>query len=55
LFIPSRRSAQKLGEKAGLSRLEWAEKSDSHLNDMGGIERGIQNPSCLKLIQIAKS
>jgi transcriptional regulator with XRE-family HTH domain len=46
---------RKLRLKAGISQLELAEKSECHLNYIGGIERGTQNPSYLKLVKISKS
>ena len=39
--------------KRKYSQLVLAERADSHLNYIGGIERGQQNPSLGKIISIA--
>jgi transcriptional regulator with XRE-family HTH domain len=44
---------RKLREGAGLSQEGLADASDVHLTHIGGLERGIRNPSYTTLLRVA--
>jgi transcriptional regulator with XRE-family HTH domain len=44
---------QQLREDAGLSQEALADLSDIHLTHIGGLERGVRNPSYVTLLRIA--
>ena len=46
---------RRLRIRQGLSQEELAERSASHTNYIGGIERGERNPSVMKIVAIAKA
>jgi transcriptional regulator with XRE-family HTH domain len=44
---------QRLREEAGLSQEALADLSDVHLTHVGGLERGVRNPSYATLLRLA--
>jgi transcriptional regulator with XRE-family HTH domain len=44
---------QSLREEAGLSQEALADLSDVHLTHVGGLERGVRNPSYATLLRLA--
>jgi transcriptional regulator with XRE-family HTH domain len=44
---------QQLRENAGLSQEALADASDVHLTHIGGLERGVRNPSYATLLRLA--
>lgn len=44
---------QRLRKEAGLSQEELADRSGIHLTHIGGLERGIRNPSYTTLVRLA--
>lgn len=44
---------QSLREEAGLSQEALADLSDVHLTHIGGLERGVRNPSYATLLRLA--
>ena len=48
-------NVRRMREKRGYSQMELAEKSDSHINYIGGVERGERNATAFKLYKIAQA
>jgi transcriptional regulator with XRE-family HTH domain len=44
---------QRLRKEAGLSQEELADRSGIHLTHIGGLERGVRNPSYATLVRLA--
>jgi transcriptional regulator with XRE-family HTH domain len=44
---------QRLREEAGMSQEALADRSDVHLTHIGGLERGVRNPSYSTLLRLA--
>jgi transcriptional regulator with XRE-family HTH domain len=44
---------RRLRQEAGLSQEELAERADTDLSQVGGIERGTRNPSYTTLLRLA--
>jgi transcriptional regulator with XRE-family HTH domain len=44
---------QRLRNEAGLSQEELADRSEIHLTHIGGLERGVRNPSYTTLVRLA--
>jgi transcriptional regulator with XRE-family HTH domain len=42
-------------EKLGLSQEELADAADMHITHLGGLERGVRNPSYATLLKLAKA
>ena len=49
------RAVRRLRAQRGISQETLAERSSSHPNYIGGIERGERNPTLLKIAAIAKA
>ena len=46
---------QRLREEAGLSQEALSDLSDVHLTHIGGLERGVRNPSYATLLRLANA
>jgi transcriptional regulator with XRE-family HTH domain len=46
---------QRLREEAGLSQEALSDLSDVHLTHIGGLERGVRNPSYTTLLRLTKA
>jgi transcriptional regulator with XRE-family HTH domain len=55
LLLRFGRTVRRLRAERGMSQEQLAEKSLSHPNYIGGIERGERNPSLRKIAAIAKA
>ncbi len=48
-------SIRRSREERGLSQEELADAADMHITHLGGLERGVRNPSYTTLLKLAKA
>jgi transcriptional regulator with XRE-family HTH domain len=55
ILIEFAKQVRKRRHDLGLTQEELAEKSDFHVNFIGGIERATRNPSLISIVKLAKA